>query len=549
MAGDPQSLGQVQEFLLVLRRRRWQIVLPALFILTLGSVFAVIVPKKYIVTTEVEVREGPRSETDPVLRNPQGLHALREIVNVLSHIKQHKRIEEVVEEQGDLWDEYVKFDDRERFDFIEEIRSNVIVIPPRKATRDGSEFVEVRYSDVDGHRAELFLRALVRSWIDFLVEWDREDLKNERDALQGMVNDGTTEYNAVSAAYTELARTMEIDPNAPLYSGRDASRDPILAMRDSVESDKMRTEVQIREAEATYLQARTDREEAPPVIGKEITDDGITYRKEIAGWEHQIQLLRLQQADYKPAYSGYRRIEEEVRKLQIQIEQAKALNIDPEVRFETTPNPILVELDRAVIESKQTLGALEAKRAALGEQLADLAVRSARRVEQYRELRDYHDERSLLRGLLDEKRIELDHKISALLVLQDAYSQPYEIVKRAMAKKKPETPNPWIIVAASVLAGLGVGLGLALLAEYARNSYRTAGDVAGMMAVPVLGAIHTIVTTAQARRAQLRSAVIGLSSAVILGGLVWFTWIWATAPERLPTEIRQAIDEFRRTLM
>jgi hypothetical protein len=124
-----------------------------------------------------------------------------------------------------------------------------------------------------------------------------------------------------------------------------------------------------------------------------------------------------------------------------------------------------------------------------------------------------------------------------------------EIAKAAHAKDHPEEPNPWIIVVFSLFAGLALGMSLALVTEYGRNSYRSVSDVGGVMAVPVLGAINTIVTTAEARRAQLRRAFVGMSTAVILGGLAWFTWIWAYDQERLPTEILQAIDEFRRMLM
>jgi uncharacterized protein involved in exopolysaccharide biosynthesis len=56
MAGPIESRGQLSEFLEVLRRRRWQVLLPALFVLAFGTAFAVIVPKKYLVHTQVELR-------------------------------------------------------------------------------------------------------------------------------------------------------------------------------------------------------------------------------------------------------------------------------------------------------------------------------------------------------------------------------------------------------------------------------------------------------------------------------------------------------------
>lgn len=546
---DSKTTGQIQEFLLVLRRRRWQIVLPALFVLTFGAVFAVIVPKKYVVSTEVEVLEGPRSNLDPKLQNPKGPHALREIANVLSHVKQHKRIKEVVEDQGDLWGEYVKLDDRERSDYIEQIRARVMVDPPRKSSSEGSEFVGVRYSDVDGQRAELFLEALVKSWIDYLTTWDKQDLMSERDALQELVTEGSKEYDAKNGAYTKLAREMEIDPNAPLLDNRNASGDSVIGRRDTVAGELDRVRVEIEAAQAAFDQAEKERKEAPPTIAEEIEEGGVTYRAEIAKWEHQIQSFLLQMQSYTPENSKYRRIEHEIHKLEIQIEQAKSLNIDPSVRVDRKANPILVDLDRTVVEARGRLVELRGRRQALADQKTVLEGKARTRIGQYQDLRDLHQDRVLLRLLLDEHVAELSRKKSTLSILEDAYAEPYRIVKPAIAGDKPEAPNPWIIVIASALAGIGAGLGLAMLLEYARNSFRTASDVAHQLAVPVLGAIDSIVTTAQARRAQLRRAVVGISSAVIMGGLAWFTWIWASAPERLPTEIRQAIDEFRRTLM
>ncbi|MBJ22806.1 MAG: hypothetical protein CL933_25630, partial [Deltaproteobacteria bacterium] len=53
-----EAPGQLQEFLQVLKKRRWQALLPFGFILTLGVCFAIVVPRKYKVTTQVELREN-----------------------------------------------------------------------------------------------------------------------------------------------------------------------------------------------------------------------------------------------------------------------------------------------------------------------------------------------------------------------------------------------------------------------------------------------------------------------------------------------------------
>jgi len=66
--------------------------------------------------------------------------------------------------------------------------------------------------------------------------------------------------------------------------------------------------------------------------------------------------------------------------------------------------------------------------------------------------------------------------------------------------------------------------------------------------VPVLGAIETIVTRRERRRRQANRAVAALSTAVIVGCIGWVTWMWATAPERLPIEVQTAIERLREAL-
>ena len=99
------------------------------------------------------------------------------------------------------------------------------------------------------------------------------------------------------------------------------------------------------------------------------------------------------------------------------------------------------------------------------------------------------------------------------------------------------------------LAGLALGLSVAVVAEYARDCYRTASDLADVMAVPVLGSIGTIVTRIEARRRFVRRATVGLSTLVIVAGLGWMTWMWHATPERLPLTMLEAIESFRLMLM
>ncbi len=56
MPVEVESSGQIEEFLGVLKRRLWVIVLPAALSTAIGVCFSVLVPKKYVVETRVLVR-------------------------------------------------------------------------------------------------------------------------------------------------------------------------------------------------------------------------------------------------------------------------------------------------------------------------------------------------------------------------------------------------------------------------------------------------------------------------------------------------------------
>ena len=56
MATQVEAQTQLQDFLGILKRRKWQIVLPGAILVSFGIAFAVIVPKKFVARTQVELR-------------------------------------------------------------------------------------------------------------------------------------------------------------------------------------------------------------------------------------------------------------------------------------------------------------------------------------------------------------------------------------------------------------------------------------------------------------------------------------------------------------
>lgn len=82
----------------------------------------------------------------------------------------------------------------------------------------------------------------------------------------------------------------------------------------------------------------------------------------------------------------------------------------------------------------------------------------------------------------------------------------FKVLEPARLPLKPVRPNLVNIFCLSLLLGLCVGVGVAFVAEYLDQSFQSAEDLQGALALPVIGSISTIVTEAdlEARRRARR---------------------------------------------
>jgi len=548
---EPSSRGQVFEFLRVLRRRYWQIVLPALFVLTVGSAFAVIVPKKYVVDTRIEIRET-RNERDYLLRNPQETATAREIYNIEEHIRHFTRVRRIVEQDQKLWPEYVKADNVVRTEIIKTIIENITVGVVEKSKREGSTFVDIKYRDIEPQRAEEFLRKLTDAWIDDVVERDLNALRSERDELQNQVREAQAEFNVASNKYITLAKDMGVNPGQPLTEGSRGGAsvgDWAFLERDQQKSERedVYNNLKVAQRELASLEERFDKE---PEERREVKyEKPKSFATNIANIEQEKLNLRNQQRRFKPANTGYKKLERRIQELDDAMQEMLLLEREGTFHEEWVPNEKRDALRKQRDDKRHQVDSLVARLERLDDSIADFERETSQRTENYGLLIELAEERTRKEAELSETKTELADKDQALGIMVNAYGQPFEIATPPVAGRRPTEPNPMIIIAFSLFVGLSLGLGIALLLEYGKNSYRTVYDLASVTTVPVLGSIGTIITRAEARRGYVRKGLVGASSAVILGGVSWLTWVWHAAPDKLPVEVLKAIEGFQRMLM
>ncbi len=541
-----QGQNQIQDFLRALFKRRWQVGVPALLVATFGACFAVIVPKTYKLWTRIEISET-RLEPDSRQRNPQEMAAKREAANAKEHVQNYVRVREIVERNPGLWPEYVNADEAGKQEFLNgTILKNLWAVPIDKKSSSGSIFVDIQYSDAIPERAAKFLADIADDWLQDVFDEEDQQLRTQRETYREMADEAQKRFDQVHDRFTKQAKQLDLDPMRLLQESSRSREEPTdwsFRERDGAKSKLNDVLLDLNKAQKE-LELRRERHEAEPEEISEwqllsranLTETIVKERAKLEGLEQEL-------AKIKPDHSRYRRLQEEIDTRRTAIEELE--NGSGEARVErSAPNPRKKELLLAVQEQEILVKRLDGERSYLDGKVQSLEEETRQRTGQYKELY----------ALRNEVEIALEHLNDAKrdLLSKEASIQLYEESPPAWRVTQPPTrssasvqPNPAFLIAFAVAAGLALGVGLAVLSEYARSSYRTVADLASVMNVPVLGAIETIVTRQERRRRQASRALAGLSTAVIVGGVSWITWMWDRAPERLPVEVQDAIEQLR----
>ncbi len=550
MAATSRPQGQLQEFLAILSRRRWQVLLPAAFVITGGIVFAVIAPRKYTVTTRVELRETS-IEHDTLFDDPEGSATTRELDNIEHHIRHNERIAEIISAELDQWPRYLQGTYRERREFIrDKVLRNLTVNVQFRPHNRGSTFVDIAYTDSDVVRAERFLNKLIGSWVDNVVERDRNTVQNELDILQNQVLAAQAKFNELNTNYVDLTKDMGIDPSQPLVVGRaERAADPYWLEIQGLEAtiQDVRTDLAQAEGELADIQAKLA--STPAEIPESETLAGLGLSEQVAQIEGQVLGLRRQQDALTPINSTWRRLEREIADLETQAAQLRLLETGEREVLRDVPNPNYLELIKTRDEKEVAVGGLRSQLVSLTGRLGEANVRAQKRSDDYGELFEIYGRLATAAEELNSKQTAQKDKELTMALITGAWAKPYDIVDPPAAPERPSEPNVWLILTFATLAGLALGLIVAVMAEFGQPGFRTMGELAHAMTVPVLATINVIVTQEERRRERRRRVVVGASCAVILAGLLGTTCLWQFQKGMLPTELLQVIDDFQFSLM
>ena len=545
MAIGIETPGQLSELLGILKKRRWQILLPVCFGVAIASAVAVFVPKKYEITTTIELRER-NVASDANSRTPKLPSTSREITNAENHIKHFKRIREVIEKE--VWPEYELLDEADKQKFIDQIKDNLTVTVLAKRKDEGSTFMEISYLASDAQRGQMFLSDLARLWVDKVVDRERTALREEAKGLADQVLEADAEWRKASTEARDKAQegdfsAAELDPGGD-KSGEDPEFNRLNAQRD--QSEAWQSDLAGLDAAIEQLESLLD--ETPEEVPVDLVAAAVDQTTEIIGVEAMIADLREQQAVVTPRNRIYGQLQDKIELLEEKIAFFKAQQRSSEIVQEMRPNEarlaMLAERDSLHVQREQLAGKIASIEARIAE--AENAAKRRRELKEQLyvaiQKRDHlWESRGLMAMALQEKRLQLD-------ALENAYGDPYEFVQEAFAPETPSKPEPILIITVGLFLGLVIGVGSSLAAEFTKDGYRTAADLARSMNLPVLGVIDRIITRRERSAVFFKRTVVGLSSVFLIAALLTFSYVYSQRSGLLPVEWLERLDELRDSL-
>ncbi len=539
MAVEVEGTSQVEEFLGVLRRRAAWILVPAAILISLGSAFAVIVPKKYVSKTRVLVRNAAQGADTPAVASNNALEAQVAEHHILSPF----RINTVLEDLQ--WPEYLELDRPQRVEFIDSLQDDIDVTIPPMPRDAGQQVVSIEFAHADPARAREFLEALSSKWQGEVLERGKSAELKSFDSLKEARRQLEQEREDINDEMTGLRKQYDIAP-PKARSGFGSAGDPIFEELATNRERLSEFEAQIEEAEADILQKReefTRMEETVP----RTSQDGVTNATKIREREQQIIDLRQSITAQKllPAHPKYRQIEDKIAALQEEIQYLEGSEqaILDVTSFE--PNQKRIRLEEEIEKLEGDLESLHRRSDAMSERLAA-------QMQESRELNDVY-------GQIDELQARLSTINTTLMDVDRNYhnaqravewvkgpgGNPFDVLSEVNLPTRPTEPNPILIVLISIFLGLSMGLGLAIVVEYHKNCFRSPSDIGRVMVVPVLGTLNAIATRGQRARTLFAQVVVGSSTLLFVGLIGYVTWAWKTNPHLLSDQVLDSIEDFR----
>lgn len=516
----PGKKYKPEDFLLMAWRRKWFILVPALLVASGVAVYAYLLPNVY--RSEAVILVVPQRVPREFVRSTVTTEVDERLQAISQQILSRTRLERIILDLNLYPEERREGIMEEVVQRMRERDIEVNIARPRRGEDSTSFRVGFRYEDprtamqVTERLASFFIEENIRDR-EVLAEGTDQFLQSQLDEArrQLLENEQRLELykrQHIGSLPTQTQSNLQVLQN---------SQTQLQSVTESI----LRDRDQLAILQRLLADAHTDSRAAAPTSAQD--PGSLPAAAQLEGARKALAAMRLR---LKPEHPDVLRAERTVRELEQKAaaeELAQPLSAgggsgvpaDPQVASR------VADLRRQIAQLEANIASREREsdrlRGVIGAYQARVEAAPTRESELVSLTRDYDTLRERYQQLLSKRE---DAKIAANLERRQIGEQ-FKIIDAARLPELPESPDRPRLYLMGILAGFGIGLGLAALLEYRDTTLRTEDDVLVTLALPVLATVPQVISRAErhrARRRRLLASAAALAFAVVIAfALVW----------------------------
>jgi len=558
-----QQSGDIQHYLAVIKRRKYQFIVPSVIVFLLASLITFLLPPIYksTATILIEAQEIPQELVQSTVSGyvEQRLQSITQLV--LSRTK----LLEIINRFG-LYEQL-----RSRYtseEIIEEMRDDIQMEPITaeiinpQSGRPGSATIAflLSYEGKDPRKVTQVANVLASSYLEENSKNRQEKARTTFEFLENQLSQLRQEIVLTEkriAAFKEkhinaLPELMEINlqtmdrlrreidakeeeikalTNRRIYlEGQLASVEPAMY---NVTLDGKRVMTPKEELEALrsqYLSLRSTHSEMHPDVISikkrvEAMESEVITRETLRELYRQLQDKEKELALLSKKYSGNHpdviKLQKEVAGLREEVKDLAEKQTVLKAENEKPENPAYINLQTQIASTQMEIDKAQKHLTLLNKKYEDYQqrVESTPQVEQeYRALqRDYANAQAKYQETMDRLRAARE----ARGLEESRMAEKLTIVDPPVMPEKPDRPNRLALLLLGFVLALGSGLGFGSVAEYMDRSVRTSDELAHVAGYPVLAVVPYLESPADMVKRRRRKWVLaGGSIGLIIIGLI-----------------------------
>ena len=488
---NPAKDFTLDEYLEILRRRMWYIIIPFVLVVVGASIYAIIAPREYKASTLVLV--SPQSVPEDLVHATVTSKVEERLQSIAQEVMSRTRLETIITEFR-LYEKERKHLSKE--EVVELMRKNIKVELPTKKDERGS--FAISFISNDPNTAMAVANRLSSLFIEENLKIREKQASGTTEFLTNELAESKAKLDQMEASVTQYKRRF--------MGGLPEQRDTNLKILDQMQNQNQRISESLRAAEDRKLfiqKLLTDMEmpasmpvEAGSGKGSQYSvkpssaqkdassvltaDSGGTYETKKDKLKRELEDLRTKYTDNHPDVLAMKKKLADLEKNKYTYDN----DIKSDPRYKELKNQLMI----TSLEIKRLHDESASVSAQINKYMGRIEQTPAREQDMASLLREYESTKVAYETLL--KKSQGAQQAENLEKRQKG--EQFKIIDPARVPEAPFSPDVPKILLISLFAGLAGGLALAFIREQLDRSFHDAADVELSLGIKVLATIPKI---------------------------------------------------------